>query len=697
MGTFVGIDLGTTFSVVAHIDPDGHAIALPNHLGQTLTPSVVDLNTDPPTVGLEAAERREFGDEGIYAFFKRDMGNAEALYLHEGREYSPVDLSATVLHYLKTCAEDVLGQRVSDAVITVPAYFNNMQREATIEAGKLAGLNVLRIINEPTAAALAYGVRPSPDSDRVLVYDLGGGTFDVSLVEITPTELHVIATEGDHYLGGKDWDDVILRYLASQFERETGLQLMDDDISALRNQAEQMKISLSSRPETRINVGAAGQQGRYSLVREQFERMTVGLMERTQRLVEQVLKDASITWDDLRGVVLVGGSTRMPMVHEYVERMSGKPPMAGVHPDQAVALGAAIQAAMDMEDQGKTAPLLLAGRKASVDVISNSLGLIAESDDRTHYVNSVIIQKNQPIPCQQTRPYQLRVSRQREQNRLEVFMTQGEVTDPQEATYLGMYEFSNIPPVLGHIAVIDITYAYNINGMLEVSAVERESGQPLTLRKLPVPFDVPERFANPPPELTTVAREHLTVYLAIDVSGSMSGKPLKEAKKAAHQFLHEVDLTAASIGIIEWSNKEKTLLEASQNARQISAAIDAMRTGRTGYGTRGNPFAPIFEHLEHAPGLRYGLILTDGKLDRKRQAIETAEACRAAGIEIIAIGFGKADRKFLDQVSSSDQHSFFVDMNQLGDAFSTIAQELTEGGGQLDPERMRQRRGMKLL
>lgn len=692
---FIGIDLGTTFSVVARLNDEGQAVVVPNHIGQMLTPSVVDLSTTPPTVGWEAKERQEFGDEGTVAFFKRDMGNANALYIHEGREYSPVDLSALVLDYLKTCVEDEVGVPVRDAVITVPAYFNNMQRQATIAAGEKAGLTVLRIINEPTAAALAYGLRPAEEESRFLVYDLGGGTFDVSLVQLVPQELRVIATAGDHFLGGKDWDDRILQYLAHEFEGEHGLALLDDELDALLAQAEDAKISLSTRPSVQVTVQAKGHVGRYRLDVGQFEDMTRDLMERTQQLVNQVLDDADMRWDDVSGVVLVGGSTRMPMVRRYVEQMSGRPPMTGIHPDQAVALGAAMQAAMDIE-QHSTSTLLLAGRKQSVDVISNSLGMIAENEDRTRYINSIIIPKNQPIPCQQTRPYQLRISRQQSRNMLEVFMTQGEVTDPQHCTYLGKYVFSGLPAVQGQRAVIDITYAYNINGVVEVSAVERSTGQSLELTIEPLPHDIPERFLQPPVQISV--REHVTVYMALDVSGSMMGTALRNAKDAAHRFLAQIDLTSASVGIIEWSDRAKTIVHASQNANELHKGIDRLRVGHTGYGTRGNPFETIYDLLQHTEGLRYGMVLTDGELDRRQLALQSARQCQQAGIEIVAIGFGRADKDFLRQVSSSDEHSFFVNMNQLVDTFSTIAQEITEGGGHIDPDSLRERRkGMQLL
>lgn len=544
MKNFVGIDLGTTFSVVAHINAQGQPEVIRNTLGSLLTPSVIDLRSQPPLVGEEAKEKQALGEEGIYAFFKRDMGNSNATYIEHNREYSPIDLSAMVLKYLKTCAESHLKQPITNAVITVPAYFNNMQRQDTIEAGKRAGLNVLRIISEPTAAALAFGIRPKSEMGKILVYDLGGGTFDVSLVEISSDELRVIATSGDHRLGGKDWDDRILQYLATEFEQEFGLELIGEEFNELMVLAEKTKISLSDKQSLKITVHGSGKSSKYEITRQQFEELTQDLMERTQLLVNQVLEDAELTWKDIEGVVLVGGSTRMPMVKKYVEQMSGKPAMAGVNPDEAVALGATIQAAMDMEAQRiSSEPIMfIPGRKKSTDVISNSLGMIALNEDNSKYINSIIIQKNQPIPCQQTRPYQLRIRRSGE-NKLEVYMTQGETTEPLGCAYLGKYVFTNIPDIETKFAVIDLTYAYNINGVVEVTAIERSTQQTLQLNIEPLPHDIPDRFTLPP--VIETIREHLYLYMAFDLSGSMSGEPLEKAKEAALQFLSQCDLTTS--------------------------------------------------------------------------------------------------------------------------------------------------------
>lgn len=687
----LGIDLGTTYSVLATVDDHGQPVIIPNHLGQNLTPSVVDLASG--AVGAPAKDRSGADDSGgVIAFFKRDMGNRQALYLHGGKSYSPTDLSAMVLDYLKKCAQDALGTAHRDAVITVPAYFNNVQREATIAAGKKAGLTVLRIINEPTAAALGFGMRPGVGQGFALVYDLGGGTFDVSLVDVGPGALRVIGTAGDHFLGGKDFDDRLLNHLIARFEDEHGIELTPQDVDALLIAAEQAKITLSQREKTRVRVSAEGKTSDYDITRTAFEKMCSDLLERTGQLATQLLEGAGGSWTDLDGVILVGGSTRMPMVQHFVAAKAGQQPMPGVHPDEAVALGAALQATLDGPPEGQ----LLLGGFETQDVIGNSLGMIAENADRSAYINSIIIPRNQPIPARHTRPYQLRVSSQRSRNKLEVFMTQGESNDPLDVAFLGQYIFSGVPSVSGRVAVIDISYAYNKNGVVEVSAVERSTQTPLQLRIEPLPPDVPARFMQPPADIHVA--EHVTVYLALDVSGSMAGRPLEEARAAALSFMAELDLSTSSIGVMEWSDRVQVLAAPSQNAKTIARALQSLSVGRTGPGTSGNPFEAIYKALLHADGVRYGLVLTDGALYNTEAAIRSADMCKRAGIEIVAIGFGRARRDFLQRVSSSDAHSFFVDINQLTTTFSTIAQEITEGGGSIDPDRLNERRrGLRLL
>lgn len=704
---FIGIDLGTTYSVAAYINKDGIAEVIPNERNDPITPSVVNLGENPPIAGASAKDAQQLGDDNVHAFFKRNMGNPNAMYMWNDEILSATDLSQIMLEHIKAYSEAYLGEPVTDAVITVPAYFNNEQRVATETAGKQAGMNVLRIINEPTAAALAYGIRPNAQTDgkKYLIYDLGGGTFDVTIAELTREEIRVLGSDGDDQLGGKDWDDAILDYLASQFKSDYGVELYGDDFNALLVQAEDTKKALTAVSKKEVVVQGDGQVGRYTITREMFEEMTSALMQRTGTLIHKALEDLRdpLQPEDLDGIVLVGGSTRMPMVNTFLTKLIGKQPLGGIHPDQAVALGAAVQAAIDMNTQNAISmidpePTLLIGYQPTIkDVITHSLGMIAENSDRSAYINSIIIPKNIELPTSQTRPYTLRVNRQGETT-MEVYMTQGELDDPQQCVYLGKYTFSDIPTENTRQVVIDVTYGYNQNGIVEVSAIERKSGKQLTMTVEHPPLeDVPERFLQSPRE-NEPEIEHVSVYLAFDMSGSMTGKPLTEAKKAAHGFLTQLDLTNASMGIIEFSDRTQTTLKASQNAKNIEKAINGLTVGSTGYANSDDPFDEIYSLLteDNTEGQKYAVVLADGVWSHQSLAEERAKKCHQAGIEVIAIGFGSANKAFLKRISSREDLGFFVDMGGLVDTFSSIAQELTETAGNVNTVSLLQRRGLNI-
>ncbi len=331
MSTFVGIDLGTTNSVVAYRNAYGRPEVIANRDGVHVTPSVIYFGQDPPAVGQEAKEWARLGNEEIASFFKPHMGNPLFKLHFHGKDYDATDLSALVLRRLKEDAEAKLGEPVTRAVITVPAYFADAQRKATIDAGFKAGLEVLRIINEPTAAALAYGLQTEDTDETVLIYDLGGGTFDVTVARIRPHEIAVLATAGDHDLGGKNWDDRIATFLAEKFAADTGLDPLDDPVllNEVLSLSERAKWQLSERNSTRITLQLGAERRSYELSRSEFEGMTFPLMDRTRKLTEEALDEAHIDWSGLTGVLLVGGSTRMPMVRQFVHEMSGQPPAPG--------------------------------------------------------------------------------------------------------------------------------------------------------------------------------------------------------------------------------------------------------------------------------------------------------------------------------------------------------------------------------
>ncbi|MEI9975286.1 MAG: Hsp70 family protein [Ignavibacteriota bacterium] len=385
----VGIDLGTTNSAIAWITPEGIPEILPNAEGQKITPSVVQVRPDGTTLVGELAKREVVLEkENTAQFFKRDMGTS-ATYDYHGRVWTPVDLSAEVLKKLKVDGEAALGRTIRSAIITVPAYFQDAARVATQAAGQQAGLEVLQVINEPTAAALTYGYKQTQQEETILVYDLGGGTFDITLVRIASDTIHVIGTDGNHHLGGKDWDDRLVEYVSDQFRQRHSVDPLDDayTFQEILIRAEEAKKTLSSSRKVVIPVNCQGKVERVEVSRETFEGLTRDLLAQTETLMAQVLKDAAYTYGRLTGVLMVGGSTRMPACVDLVRRVSGRPPNTTVNPDECVALGAAIQGST----YGRSAQAVIRGglvRRARIeDVMSHSMGMIAVSADGDRYIN----------------------------------------------------------------------------------------------------------------------------------------------------------------------------------------------------------------------------------------------------------------------------------------------------------------------
>jgi len=665
----VGIDLGTTNSAIAYVDSYKKPIIIKNAEGESITPSVVCFDGSSIIVGDEAKELQALGTYEVAAFFKRQMGDDTFSLEINGKSYTATDLSSFVLKKLKQDAEDFLGEKVTDVVITVPAYFKDKERTATIEAGKKAGLNVLQVINEPTAAAAAYGIKNTSSNQTILVYDLGGGTFDVTIMKIGANDIQILNSTGDYQLGGKDWDDRIISYIAQQFNDEFGEDPLEDaeSVADLLVRAETAKKQLTKRNSTNISISHDGMKGRYTLDRDTFENITADLMERTILLTQQALDEINLTPYDIDNILLVGGSTRMPMVHKFIEERFNKKPLIGVNVDEAVALGASIVA------YEATQPKFSLGGKKIKDVTNHTLGAIAISEDNTKYINSFILTKNTPIPCKEKKKFQHRVSKTN--NKLEIFLTQGESDVPNEVDYLGLYVVENIP-TNKRVVEIEIEYEYDISGVVNVSAYLE--GMKLPIQKYPLPDDIPDRFMLPPEQNQEVFPEFTTVYLAFDISGSMSGRPLKEAKKAAKSFVKNMNLEYSAIGLIVFSDEVHLSLIASQNERKIFDAISDIECCETGCCNDADPFDTIYHQLNNVEDRKFGVVLADGVWVHQIEAIEKAKECHKVGIEIVAIGFGGADKEFLRDIASSDEGSIFTTESGLVETFSTIAKEISK-------------------
>ncbi|MEW4567196.1 Hsp70 family protein [Tautonia sp. JC769] len=697
MSAFVGIDLGTTNSVVARRNAYGRPEVIPNRDGATITPSVLYFGTDPPSIGQEAREYARLGDDQIASFFKPQMGNPLFSLRFGDRNYDATELSALVLARLKEDAEAAIGEPVTRAVITVPAYFADAQRKATIDAGTRAGLEVMGIINEPTAAALAYGLQRSGVEETVLIYDLGGGTFDVTVAAITPEEIVVRSTAGDHDLGGKNWDDRIATFLAERFEAETGFDPLDDPIALneVLVRSEQAKWQLSERSATRVTLQLGAERRSFELTRDEFEGMTFPLMDRTRALTEEAIRAAGLRWADLSGVLLVGGSTRMPMVRAFVSEMSGQAPRAGVNVDEVVALGAVIQAAIlagedHPEDArprftlggARAAPapsFTLPGAKRIRDVMSHSLGTVAISPDGSRYVNDQVIPRNRPIPAGETRSYRL-ATHGGANDRMEVYLTQGESPDPLDCTILGKYVFTGIQATDAEVDV-DVSLSYDRDGVVQVSGEQRDTRHALAVAVEPVPDDL--SWLGRPPESRAVEGDAgpIRIFLLIDVSSSMAGEPLVEAQEAARAFLDRCDFTQTEVGLISFSDQVDLQADATDNARRVLAAINRLVAEGTTNLTDAIELAHA--HLTELDRTRYLVLLTDGYPDAPESAVERADLAKQDGVEIVAIGTGDADLDYLRRLASTEEGSIFARRGELVQAFGHIARVIAEGGRSL--------------
>lgn len=677
MERFIGIDLGTTYSSVATIDEYGRPVIVKNLNGESLTPSVIYFDEfNNPIVGSEAKELLQSGEESVAMFFKRFMGDDAYRFYAYDHEYTAKDLSAIMLRKLKKDAEEALGGEIKNVVITVPAYFNDLQRSETVAAGVAAGFNVLRIINEPTAAAITYGINRS-NHQRLLVYDLGGGTFDVTILEISPDAIKVLATGGDHELGGKDWDDMLISHIVEQFQIEFGVDPTEsvEVYNDLAYDCEKLKKQLSSKESATISVRYNGMRGRYTITREKFEELTEAQLRSTKTKTEHVLSEAGLTWPDLDGALLVGGSTRMPMVENWVRQISGKEPLRGVNVDEAVSLGAAIQAGVEMqkkanykfgEQTSSNQQFRLLGSKKIVDVMSHSLGAVAISEDRERYVNSIIIPKNKAIPATEHKNF-LHHTQKNSKNDLEVYITQGESTDIRDCIVVGKYIFHDIKHVSNGETIINIEYSYDENGIIVVNGYQQKNNKQLVVEKATLQDDMSWLYEKPK------GRIAMNIILAIDISGSMSGKPLKNASSAATEFVSKLNLETSSISIVGFTDSVIEYCSLSKDIKTIEKAIKKM----SARGGTNSPLEFCYKKLQSSEDKPIVVVLTDGEWFDQKNAIVTSDKCKDAGIDIIAIGFGDADEKFLNRISTI---SVMTDLENLVESFGTIAQELTQSG-----------------
>lgn len=551
MGKVIGIDLGTTNSCVAVKEGDNVTV-IPNPEGQRTTPSVVAFSKDGEILVGQLAKRQAIvNPDRTVISIKRSMGSDKTVDI-DNKKYTPQQISAMILQKLKKDAEDYIGSSITDAVITCPAYFTDAQRQATKDAGTIAGLNVLRIINEPTAACLAYGVNLDKGDNKIMVYDLGGGTFDVSILDVGEGVFEVLSTAGDNQLGGDDWDNRIVKWLAEEFRKSDGIDLLKDKMASqrLREAAEKAKIELSSMQETTISLPfiTADANGpkhlEQKLTRAKFEDLTRDLLERTVTPVKTAMKDAGLEPSQIHKILLVGGSTRMPMVQKLVNEIMGKEPTKGINPDECVAMGAAIQGA------------ILAGEQQGivlVDVTPLSLGL-----ETLGGVFTKIIEKNTAIPVSKSQVFTTAADNQPQ---VEIHVLQGERAMAGDNVSLGRFFLDGIKPAPRGIPQIEVTFDIDANGIVNVTAKDKATGkaQNITIQS--------SRLSDE--EIEKMRRD-----AEINESADKKRKELIEARNEAESVIYQAEKLV----------KESGSADAAAQAR-VNEKISALREKMGGEDT----------------------------------------------------------------------------------------------------------------
>ena len=579
MGKIIGIDLGTTNSCVAVME-GGEATVIANKEGSRTTPSVVGFAKDGERLVGQVAKRQAIANaKRTVSSIKRHMGSDYKVEIDD-KKYSPQEISAMILTKLKEDAESFLGQKVTQAVITVPAYFSDSQRQATKDAGKIAGLEVLRIINEPTAAALAYGLdKAENQGQKVLIYDLGGGTFDVSILEIEDGVFEVLSTNGDTMLGGDDFDNAIVKYIIDEFERTEGIKLPTDPatMQRIKEAAEKAKIELSGVTKTNINLPFITMTAEgpkhidMDLTRAKFDTLTSSLVSRTLIPLKKALADAKLEAKDLAKVILVGGSTRIPAVIEAVKNITGKEPFKGINPDECVALGAAIQGGVLAGDV-KDVVLL--------DVTPLSLGI-----ETMGGVFTKLIDRNTTIPTSKSQIFSTAANNQ---TAVDIRVLQGERSMANDNKELGRFQLDGIPPAPRGIPQIEVTFDIDANGIVNVTAVDKGTGK----------------------------KQSVTITSSTNLSDDDIDKAIKEAEKYAEEDKKRKDLVDAKndadqmIFATEKAMEEagdklteedkKTLEEALKKAKEELATADDAEKVRAIIDEMSKANAPIFTKLYQA-------------------------------------------------------------------------------------------------
>ena len=686
MGINVGIDLGTTYSVVAVFDDaTGEPRILKNSDNESYTPSVTHIENGQVKIGSEAKNLQKQGDLNAAAFYKSMMGEKGYTLFLDGKEYSPEELSGLYLRELIRDISQHNNVQVDGAVITCPAYFNESQRLATLNAGKAAGLKVLKVINEPTAAIIAYGLTGT-GKKNVMVYDLGGGTFDVTIAEVDGTKVKVLTTNGNHQLGGKNWDAVIADELKHKFFDEYNINVEDnpEEYYQLKVQCEDIKKRLTNISSTTVVVQSQGYTGKYEITRDFFDSATYSLLNETSLLIDRCFSEIGkgFSWKDIDEVVLVGGSTRMLQVKEFVRREYGQEPVTKkIDVDTIVAAGAAMQAKLCVEnrlvlggdspatrsvtsDGGDKKRLVITGDSIQ-DITSHSLGMLALSKDETTFVNSIIIKKNSSLNTPFGKEYVFAG------DKMDVFVLQGEFSEPHECTLLYKYCVSGFSK--GKKNEFTLYFTYNQNGVVEVSA-DAKDGSCLYIEQSIVNESVNEIITRLIKEKEERKRKAsgAEIMFMVDTSYSMNGEPIRLAREAVRDFAKQLDLSKFTVSILNFADSGRFECKNENNARNIDRAVSSLAVETCGIGNGETPLKSFGTNFSGKYPNRIIVVLTDGAWSDQYTEEVAANRLKADGITIYAIGFGGADENFLNKIAS-EEGARKIDLSKLSETFIEIA------------------------
>lgn len=741
MSFYIGIDLGTTYSAAAFVNEQGVPQIIQTTQGSVTTPSAVYIGDDGELlIGVDAKDEQKHKSR-VATFYKRTIGqDASNYYLEDGKAYSSVELSSIFLKELARRVTEVTGKKIDGAVITVPAYFSEHEKNNTKKAAEKAGIRVLHMVNEPTAAAIAYGLGKS-ENKNILVYDLGGGTFDVSVANITKERIKIVATIGDFQLGGKDWDSEICLWASEQFKEEFGDDFSMDSkqMDAIMVDAEKLKKNLTNREKADIRIKYDGNSGTFTLYESEFRGRTRNILERTGALIEEMFSEKNMSWNDIDDVILVGGSTRMRMVEDYIKELFGKPALRGISPDEAVALGAALCADSIAKSEksftlgaGNSGFKLTVGNKQVEDVNSHSLGLIVSKEEDVCgekcriYYNEIMIPKNTSLKdAKMTKPFMLNSDTQ------DIYLTQWESdTIPDPYSIIGKYQVMGIVPK----ERFHVTYFHKPDGTVDITA--EQNGKDLKVIKV---SDYCDRTFEPEPVVVTAKGAFM---IAIDLSGSMQElctevpefndfvermksknlnyDEMDEAeflfeylglleqkdyrkidtlahkmrytaigltKKFVKEFVEKFPMEHVSFGIVGFADRLKKFCSLTHDSKTLFDAVKKLSiTSETGYSNHAQPMDYMFDILSKTKkneklDFAYAVVLTDGYWAKEASdsALKAKSKYISEGIDIIVQGFGSAKEEFINELATVQEYSGVGNISKLGEALDNIAQVLNDG------------------